>query len=243
MSGSGRSRVGRRKIMGSRSPKGIGMHELRPYYASLLIRHGESIKTVQRRLGHAAAAETLDTYLHLCPTPMIEHATRSTPCLVLACPGVPQRATRVIFTRVTGLGRTSWPVSRILCTGRLAASRPAVIHLDLPSPAGSSGLPAGIGRATLDRLRSTPETGVPLGLAPGVVYLAAPVTRDAGGLLHHRFTLTPLTRGGLFSVALSRGSPRVAVSNHPALRSPDFPRRARHRARRDRPASSSAPSA
>jgi uncharacterized protein len=34
-------------------------------------------------------------------------------------------------------------------------------------------------------------------------------------------------RGGLFSVALSRGSPRVAVSNHPALRSPDFPRRAR----------------
>ena len=31
--------------------------------------------------------------------------------------------------------------------------------------------------------------------------------------------------GGLFSVALSRGSPRVAVSNHPALWSPDFPRR------------------
>jgi hypothetical protein len=31
--------------------------------------------------------------------------------------------------------------------------------------------------------------------------------------------------GGLFSVALSRGSPRVAVSNHPALRSPDVPRR------------------
>ena len=31
--------------------------------------------------------------------------------------------------------------------------------------------------------------------------------------------------GGLFSVALSRGSPRVAVSNRPALRSPDFPRR------------------
>jgi hypothetical protein len=47
-------------------------------------------------------------------------------------------------------------------------------------------------------------------------------------------------RGGLFSVALSRGSPRVAVSNHPALRSPDFPRRARPRTRRDRPASSSA---
>ena len=139
--------------------------------------------------------------------------------------------------------RTSWPVSRILCTGGLAAPRPAVIHLGLPSPAGSSGLPAGIGRATLDRLRSAPKAGAPLGLAPGGVYRAVPVTRDAGGLLHHRFTLTPLARGGLFSVALSRGSPRVAVSNHPALRSPDFPRRAHFRARRDRPASSSAPSA
>src|SRR5918997_4501287 len=68
------------------------------------------------------------------------------------------------------------------------------------------------------------EAGAPYGLAPGGVYRAVPVTRDAGGLLHHRFTLTPLARGGLFSVALSRGSPRVAVSNHPALRSPDFPR-------------------
>ena len=61
------------------------------------------------------------------------------------------------FSLVRSLGRTSWPVSRILCTGRLAASRPAVIHLGLPLPAGSSGLPAGIGRATLDRLRSAPK--------------------------------------------------------------------------------------
>src|SRR5690606_40338979 len=48
-------------------------------------------------------------------------------------------------------------------------------------------------------------------------------------------------RGGLFSVALSRGSPRVALSNHPALWSPDFPRR-RWTRRRGRPASSSATS-
>ena len=33
-----------------------------------------------------------------------------------------------------------------------------------------------------------------------------------------------LSVGGLFSVALSRESPRVAVSNRPALWSPDFPR-------------------
>lgn len=40
---------------------------LRHYYASLLIRHGESVKTVQARLGHKTAAETLDTYAHLWP--------------------------------------------------------------------------------------------------------------------------------------------------------------------------------
>ena len=42
-------------------------HSLRHFYASLLIRHGESVRTVQARLGHASAAETLDTYSHLWP--------------------------------------------------------------------------------------------------------------------------------------------------------------------------------
>lgn len=46
---------------------GTGLHLLRHYYASLLIRYGESVKTVQARLGHATAAETLDTYSHLWP--------------------------------------------------------------------------------------------------------------------------------------------------------------------------------
>jgi integrase len=48
-------------------PAGVGLHALRHYYASLLIRHGESVKTVQARLGHASATETLDTYSHLWP--------------------------------------------------------------------------------------------------------------------------------------------------------------------------------
>lgn len=48
-------------------PDGTGLHALRHYYASLLIRHGESVKTVQARLGHASAVETLDTYSHLWP--------------------------------------------------------------------------------------------------------------------------------------------------------------------------------
>ncbi len=63
------------------------------------------------------------------------------------------------------------------------------------------------------------------GLAPGGGYQALPVARQAGGLLPRHFTLTPLARGGIFSVALSLGSPPVAVSDLPALRCPDFPLR------------------
>jgi len=47
--------------------QGYTFHSLRHYYASLLIRHGESVKTLQARLGHASASETLDTYSHLWP--------------------------------------------------------------------------------------------------------------------------------------------------------------------------------
>lgn len=47
--------------------KGTHFHDLRHFYASLLIRHGESVKVVQARLGHASAGETLDTYSHLWP--------------------------------------------------------------------------------------------------------------------------------------------------------------------------------
>ena len=58
-------------------------------------------------------------------------------------------------------------------------------------------------------------------------------------------TVSPLppdvSGGGLFSVALSRGSPRVGVTDHPALRSPDLPRRGmKIMTRRGRPAGSPA---
>jgi hypothetical protein len=129
--------------------------------------------------------------------------------------------------------RASWPVGRVLCT---RFRGPAVIHLGLPLPAASCGLPADSGgppsivRAGVAPLPRHPR---PPDLAPGGVYRAVAVTCGAGGLLHHRFTLTaepggPDTGGGLFSVALSRGSPRVGVTDHPALRSPDLPRRPRH---------------
>src|SRR3954454_21830359 len=60
-----------------------------------------------------------------------------------------------------------------------------------------------------------------LGLAPGGVCRARPRHRGAGALLPHPFTLTcaRLTCGraigGLLSVALSRGFPRVSVTHRP----------------------------
>lgn len=59
--------IWRPAVQAAGAPRSTGFHDLRHYYASLLIRHGESVKTVQRRLGHATAAETLDTYAHLWP--------------------------------------------------------------------------------------------------------------------------------------------------------------------------------
>src|SRR3954447_19860998 len=128
--------------------------------------------------------------------------------------------------------------------GRLAASRWAAIHLGLPLPAGSSGLPAGLGRAALERLRRTAADRRPSWPCSGWGLPSHTGHPVCGGLLHHRFTLTSIAvrrrdAGGLFSVALSRGSPRVAVNDHPALWSPDVPRRRGLPRRRDRPADSS----
>jgi integrase len=59
--------VWRAAVARAKLPTGTRFHELRHFYASLLIRHGESVKTVQARLGHASAVETLNTYGHLWP--------------------------------------------------------------------------------------------------------------------------------------------------------------------------------
>ena len=106
------------------------------------------------------------------------------------------------------MGR-SRPVSRILCAARAAgdhlsrragrthARRRPVHRAGAAYPAASDGPPCCL-----------------LDLAPSGACRAAPVTRRAGGLLPHRFTLTaPANRcGGLLSVALPRGHPRPALA-------------------------------
>ncbi len=139
-----------------------------------------------------------------------------------------------------GTGRMSRHVSRILFPGALRRSRSAAIHLGLPLPTGSCGLPAGIGRAALDRLRRCPEA--PSWPCSGWGLPSRSRHRERWWSLTPPFHPYPGSRrGGLFSVALSRGSPLVAVDNHPALWSPDFPRRRTRIRRRGRPADSSAP--
>ena len=52
-------------------------------------------------------------------------------------------------------------------------------------------------RAGRPRSLAQGAAGSPLDLAPGGVYRAAAVTCGAGGLLHHRFTLTPADAGAV----------------------------------------------
>ena len=48
-------------------PAGFRYHDLRHYFASLLIASGADVKVVQRRLRHASAMTTLNTYGHMWP--------------------------------------------------------------------------------------------------------------------------------------------------------------------------------
>jgi len=87
----------------------------------------------------AEAGEALDR--------MFSQATADVPGM---CPG---DLDAVLRRRSAPYG-VSRPVGRVLCA-RLRGA--AVIHLGLPLPAASCGLPAGIGRAALDRSRREPR--------------------------------------------------------------------------------------
>src|SRR5262249_41355729 len=100
--------------------------------------------------------------------------------------------------------RQRGPVSRVLSPGSVARPGETVISLGrrLPGASSSHTRERHAGRAS-----PVLANGIALlfGFAPGGVCRADPVTRAAGELLPHRFTLTALASGGLLSVALSRG--------------------------------------
>ncbi len=129
----------------------------------------------------------------------------------MARPGVRQKATSPTpWPKVDESADTPGSVPRPVAGDAVTA-----IHLGRPLLTGSSALPA----------HSTgPVSNVRcLGLLR-VGFTEPP--QSPGALVVSYTTVSPLPAeaGGLFSVALSRGSPRVAVGHHPALRSPDVPR-------------------
>jgi integrase len=63
-------------------PEGFRFHDLRHFYASMLIAGGADVKVVQHRLRHSSATTTLNTYSHLWPDS--DESTRATVERVMA---------------------------------------------------------------------------------------------------------------------------------------------------------------
>src|SRR4051812_29777853 len=131
------------------------MHSLRHFYASLLIRHGESVRPSRpasamhrppRRSTPTAISGPIRTTGRGPPSTQSSAELR-TPC------GLTPPADLITAGQRRATDESACTPGSV--HGCLAASRWAVIHLGLPLPAGSSGLPAGIGRAALERLRRT----------------------------------------------------------------------------------------
>jgi len=178
-----------------------GWHQYSPTMACTLPRDASHLPLVPGGPGHSSRVRASRGRGTARPSVLsrdikeLSKCARNVPCLTSARRHVSG------LRRIRGVSR---PVGRVLCA-RLREA--AVIHLGLPLPTASCGLPASIGRATLDRSRR--ELRSPLDLAPGGVYLAAAVTCGAGGLLHHRFTLTPALprRRSVFCGTIPRVAP------------------------------------
>jgi hypothetical protein len=114
-------------------------------------------------------------------------------------------------------------IRRVLFRAAVAGPAATVIHLDRPLLTGSSALPADSDGPS--------SNACCLGLLQ-VGFTEPPQSPEA--LVVSYTTVSPLPKteilGGLFSVALSRGSLRVAVGHHLALWSPDVPRQEPRRA-------------
>ena len=134
--------------------------------------------------------------------------------MIVGRPVIPGRPTIII--QKTRMGGRADLYAGFCCRPPLPAWAVATIHLGPLLPAASCDLPA--------------DSGEQPSSASCAVLLRAGFTeprRSPVALVGSYPTVSPLPAGhpagGLFSVALSRGSPRVAVSHRPALWSPDVP--------------------
>jgi hypothetical protein len=138
--------------------------------------------------------------------------------------------------RVRSANAPKWTVSRVLFRRVVARPPAGIIHLGAALLRRSSALTRALAPTFRWIASDGPPSTAPLfELAPGGACPAAGHPAAARGLLPHDFNLAcaslpaPLNAGrssaigGVVSVALSLGSPRVAVSDLPALWSPDFP--------------------
>ena len=144
---------------------------------------------------------------------------------------------------------SGWSISRILSSAEapvqssLWAARRRAARCSLPGAGSSHKREEHVRRRAVSH---RPQTILPLlSLAPGGGYLAICITANAGGLLHHLFTITTSSKRmeGLFvSVALfrqvraSRRFPAPVAIRRRALWSADFPRSRQRRTATARPA-------
>ena len=131
-----------------------------------------------------------------CPVRGIVHRSRATPCARCDCLASLRNE------------RVRRPVSRVLSTPRKAmdghsSGTPVTERLARPTRAAARKPALPVARRAAP-IWSCSRWGLPCRLR----------YRSRGGLLPHRFTLAlrPKPRGGLFSVALSLGSPRAGVT-------------------------------
>jgi hypothetical protein len=149
---------------------------------------GQSIEVLQALLGHKSAVETWDTYGHL----MGDEDDRSRSAIEDAFGNSdhskPQLSAR---PQVRARVRMSWLIGRVLFAVR-PRERAVGDHPSGMTVAGH------LVQSTRGSWGGPPDPRRPrrvlLDLAPGGVCLATTVARRAGGLLHHRFTLTNAPR-------------------------------------------------